>query len=282
MITILSWNIQNGQGVDGIVSLERIAKVVSSICSPDIICFQEVSRNCELKDGTQPDQVEHLSDLFKGYLPFFGPAYDILRDGKKNREQFGNLILSRLPVSSFFNHILPQPTTSSIKQMPRQVTEITIQTPLFPLCVMTTHLEFNSKEQRSEQVNRILSINNDINELSKFPPSNTKGIFAKIERSNRVLICGDFNFTPDSSEYELLTMKSGNTAPLIDAWKTINPNTKHSPTCGIFDNEIWPQGPHCRDFAFVSENLKSNIESMDVNEETDASDHQPFVISIST
>ena len=68
MITILSWNIQNGQGVDGIVSLERIAKVVSSICSPDIICFQEVSRNCELKDGTQPDQVEHLSDLFKGYL----------------------------------------------------------------------------------------------------------------------------------------------------------------------------------------------------------------------
>ena len=88
MIQVLSWNIQNGEGVDGMISLERIADTIFSMSNPDVICLQEVSQNCKLKDGTQPDQLNQLSNIFKGYELLFGAAYDVLRPGESQREQF--------------------------------------------------------------------------------------------------------------------------------------------------------------------------------------------------
>ena len=282
MIQLLSWNIQNGEGVDGVISLERIADTIFNMSNPDVICLQEVSRNCELKDGTQPDQLKQLSSIFKDYTPFFGPAYNVLRPGESEREQFGNIILSKLPVLSNFNHILPQPVDSSFRHMPRQVTEVTVETPFFPICVMTTHLEYGSQKQRYAQVKRILEIKDDIDQLSLNPATvQDPGPYAKLERSNRLILCGDFNFESNSSEYDLLTNHLQKQEALIDAWTHLNPNTEHAPTCGIFDKKQWPDGAHCRDFAFLSSNLKNNIDSINVNEETDASEHQPFVISIS-
>ena len=103
--------------------------------------------------------------------------------------------------------------------------------------------------------------------------------YAKLERSNKVIICGDFNFESSSKEYGLISNYSDK--PLIDSWTHLNSNLKHAPTCGIFDKKQWSEGPHCRDFAFVSDNLKNNIGNFIVNEETDASDHQPIVLTIS-
>ena len=281
MIQLLSWNIQNGEGVDGAISLERIADTIFNMSTPDVICLQEVSRNCKLKDGTQPDQLEQLSSIFEGYTPFFGPAYDVLRSGESQREQFGNIILSKLPVLSNFNHILPQPVDSSLRHMPRQVTEVTVETPFFPICVMTTHLEYGSQKQRYAQVKRILDIKDDIDQLSLNPATvQESGPYAKLERSNKLILCGDFNFELESKEYDFITNNSQNHEALIDTWRHLNPNTEHAPTCGIFDKKQWPDGAHCRDFAFVSSNLTNNIDSIVVNEETDASDHQPFFVSI--
>ena len=186
MIQVLSWNIQNGEGVDGIISLERIADTIFNMSTPDVICLQEVSRNCKLKDGTQPDQLKQLSKLFDGYTPFFGPAYDVLRPSESEREQFGNIILSKLPVLSSFSHSLPQPTDRSFRHMPRQVSEVTVKTQLFPICVMTTHLEYGSQNQRFEQVKRILDIKNDIEKLSIYPATiQEPGPYAKHERSSK-------------------------------------------------------------------------------------------------
>jgi len=279
MIKVLSWNIQNGEGVNGKISLNRIADTIFSMCTPDVICLQEVSRNLILKDNTKPDQLKQLSNLFKDYEVFFGPAYDVLRDGESQREQFGNIILSKLPVLSSFNHILPQPTNSSFRHMPRQVSEITIQTPSFSLCVMTTHLEYGSQNQRYEQVKRILSLKDDIDNLSINPATiQEDSPYAKLERSNRIIICGDFNFEANSEEYSLISSYSDE--PLIDSWTLLNSDLKHAPTCGIYDKKQWSEGPHCRDFAFISDNLKSNIANFIVNEETDASDHQPIVLTV--
>ena len=279
MIQILSWNIQNGEGADGNISLNRIADTIFKMCDPDVICLQEVSRNCGLKDNTKPDQLKQLTSLFQSYIPFYGPAYDVLRDSENQREQFGNIILSKLPVLSSFNHILPQPANSSFRHMPRQVTEVTVQTPFFPVCIMTTHLEYGSQDQRYEQVKRILSIKDDIDKLSSNPPTiQEKSPYDKLERSNKFVICGDFNFKTNSKEYDLLTSQNHET--LIDSWTHLNPNLDHAPTCGIFDKKQWPDGAHCRDFAFISQNLKNNINSIMINEETDASDHQPLVLRI--
>ena len=39
MIQILSWNIQNVEGVDGKISLQRIADTIFSMATPYVICL---------------------------------------------------------------------------------------------------------------------------------------------------------------------------------------------------------------------------------------------------
>ena len=45
MLTIVSWNIQYGKGVDGHIDLSRIAREILIDGSPDLICLQEVSQS---------------------------------------------------------------------------------------------------------------------------------------------------------------------------------------------------------------------------------------------
>ena len=40
-------------------------------------------------------------------------------------------------------------------------------------------------------------------------------------------------------------------------------------------------GPHCRDFGFISSNLERSLNSIEVNENIDASDHQPVILTFS-
>ena len=56
---------------------------------------------------------------------------------------------------------------------------------------------------------------------------------------------------------------------------------QHIITCGIFDKKQWPEGSHCRDFGFISSNLKNNFDNIEVNQKIDASDHQPVVLNLS-
>ena len=44
MTKIVSWNIQNGLGVDGKLSISRTAETIRELADADIICLQEVSK----------------------------------------------------------------------------------------------------------------------------------------------------------------------------------------------------------------------------------------------
>jgi endonuclease/exonuclease/phosphatase family metal-dependent hydrolase len=82
-------------------------------------------------------------------------------------------------------------------------------------------------------------------------------------------------------EYALITGDGdGQAARLVDCWSLFHGERPHDPTCGIFDRKQWPEGPHCRDFFFVSEELSSRINNVRVDCETAASDHQPVSLSI--
>ena len=281
MTTLISWNIQNGLGVDGKLSIKRISDTIRSMCNPDVICLQEVSVNVALPDGSYSDQVSELADEFVGYEIVFGAAMDVVYPDRTQRGQYGNLILSRLPVMSVFNHPLPQPTDGPTKQMPRQLTEVTVLAPSGPLGVMTTHLEFHSQIQRLAQSVRIKDVVSDINMQEKSPPKFTDtGPYARFERSSKCILCGDFNFLISSEEYRALTESAKDQPRLHDAWLLANPGKTHDPTCGIYDSQQWPEGSHCRDFVFVSDGLINSVESMSVNTETNASDHQPLALEL--
>jgi endonuclease/exonuclease/phosphatase family metal-dependent hydrolase len=48
--------------------------------------------------------------------------------------------------------------------------------------------------------------------------------------------------------------------------------------CGLFDREQWDEGPHCRDYFFVTPDLAARTVDLVVDLETDASDHQPLLL----
>ncbi len=283
MTTIITWNIQCGLGCDGDHNLKRIADNIHATGDPDVICLQEVSRFFpELDEGKGEDQVEVLAALFPVSVTMFGAAINHPGQPTGNRCQFGNLILSRLPVLQVFFHPLPQPHDAGIKHMARQLSEVVVECASGPLRVLTTHLEYHSSIQRLAQVNAIHKLHAQVCDNIRWPgldPGN--GPYHHIARPETTVICGDFNFTPDSAEYKhLLSGFDHGTRPLQDAWQVENNEKAHAPTCGIFDRRQWPEGPHARDFFFISDDLCGKINELSVNVTTDASDHQPLLLDL--
>ena len=281
MLTIVSWNIQYGKGVDGRIDLHRIADVVEQDELPDVLCLQEVSRN-DPETANGSDQVSELQKFFPNYEIFYGASQN--RSGGKDggRRQFGNLILTRRSPLQVLHHVLPSPADPKARFMSRQTTEMLLSTGSSTLRLMNTHLEFFSEKQQLAQVQRIRELHEEACAQSReagldFP--NTP--FARIERSEKMLICGDFNFVPESASYQLITSAFAEGVPdLLDAWNVVNPENDRSPTCGVFDHKQWKKGPHCRDYFFLSQNLSPQIHQVSVNTETAASDHQPIRITL--
>jgi endonuclease/exonuclease/phosphatase family metal-dependent hydrolase len=266
--------------VDGRIDLYRIADVIEQDGLPDVLCLQEVSRN-DPETANGSDQLSELQKLFPNYENFYGASQN--RSGGKDggRRQFGNLILTRRSPLQVLHHLLPSPADPKARFMSRQTTEIVISTDSGALRLMNTHLEFFSKKQQLAQVQRIRDLHEEACAQTReagldFP--NTP--FARIQRPENMVICGDFNFVSESASYRLITSAYPEDVPdLVDAWDVVHPENNRSPTCGIFDHKQWKKGPHCRDYFFISHNLSPQVNQVSVNTETAASDHQPIRIT---
>ena len=101
--------------------------------------------------------------------------------------------------------------------------------------------------------------------------------FEIVKRAEKTVICGDFNFIPDSTPYRKMTERfADKNMDLVDAWEAHQEGNSHTPTFGIFDLKQWQNSPDCRDYFFLSQSLVQKINQVSVNTETDASDHQPI------
>lgn len=85
-IRIATYNVHKCKGLDGRVSLKRIADVLSEI-DADVVAMQEVFHQ----------QAEHLAELLQKHSAF-GENRQLLGDA------YGNVVLSRFPVHSHCNH----------------------------------------------------------------------------------------------------------------------------------------------------------------------------------
>lgn len=281
MIKILSWNIQTGKGADGVVSLDRIAHQIQTMGLPDVICLQEVARGISVGDKQEPiDQVSELAKKLPDYQWSFGPAIDAM--DAVGRWQFGNVVFSRLQIVCQSTHILPRPADADKRQMPRQATEVVLQDGDDLWRVITTHLEFQSAKQRLAQVLRIRELHEEaVQEQSMPPVVSAERPYQSIPRPSDVVICGDFNMLPNSTEYQALVGSSKHSSDgLSDAWTLLNQGRDYPPTCGVHDRDQWREGPHCRDFFFLGGAAKERVVRMRVDTETAASDHQPLMIEL--
>ncbi len=273
---LITWNVQWGKGCDGIVDPRRIAHDVAAMGGADILCFQEMScRFDELDGGVDQDRI--FAELFPYHRSIFRPAVE-RHEGDVVR-RFGNMTFSRFPVRQVSNHLLPWPAASSVKSMRRHALEVVIETPLGPVRVTNTHLEFHSDEQRRAQVERLVALQDEAARGEKPVKSSAREPYAASSLVQSAILCGDFNLEPDDPLYNSLDQPERGDAFYRDVWRLAHPGEPHAPTCGIFDADQWPKGPNCRDFVFVSGDLGRRIARVTVDDQTSSSDHQPVLVA---
>jgi len=97
-VRVLSYNIHHGEGMDGRIDLERLADVIRDT-DADLVALQEVDRGVRRTNGVdQPARLAELTNMeavFEKNIDYQGGEY-------------GNAVLSRLPVVFHENHDLPQ------------------------------------------------------------------------------------------------------------------------------------------------------------------------------
>ena len=269
MTAILTWNIQCGLGCDGVFDLARIARVIRAMGDSDVLCLQEVARN-DPAFGDGADQVARLQALFPEYEAFFGAGLDRRGEGGRRRE-FGNLLLSRLPVLQVFRHLLPHPAEGGIKHMQRQAIEAVVATAAGPLRVVTTHLEYFSAAHRAAQIERLRQLQAEAADNVARPAKPAASPYDPVPRPAALVLCGDLNVQPHEAEYGQLFAP-----PLADAWRVVRGDEPHPPSTGLFDRRQWPMGGHCRDYFAVTADVAQRAAAVDMDAATDASDHQPL------
>ena len=97
-LRVLSYNIHHGEGVDRKLDLPRIASVIKSV-KPDLVALQEVDQATErtnkIDQAAELARLTGLNVVFGGNIRYQGGDY-------------GNAVLSRLPISRHKNHLLPR------------------------------------------------------------------------------------------------------------------------------------------------------------------------------
>ncbi len=298
--SVVSWNIQAGRGVDGQTDPVRIGSVLRLADAADIICLQEVARNMpRLTGGVSFDEPALLGAIFEGFHAVFRPAVERFDPHSGEWSAFGAMILSRFPIVGVRNHLLPRPFLGEAISMQRQLLEAVVLAPTGALSVATTHLEFHLAEHRLAQVAHIRALcaatldraavagrpaegeAADTRGLSGIAPDLSGSAYDERPPVRDALVCGDFNFTPESAEYRaMVAPRETGKGLFADAWCLAHADRPHAPTCGLGDHEQWPQGSHCRDYAFVTPGLAGQVENLVVNAQTRASDHQPLQLEL--
>ncbi len=137
-VRVLSYNIHHGEGVDTVLDLDRIARVIRSV-TPDLVSLQEVDRRAaRSKSVDQPAELAGLTGLhvvFGANIPLQGGDY-------------GNAVLSRWPILRSENHRLPNVDAGE----QRGVLEVHVEAPGAgsPLVLWATH--FDHRPNDAERV----------------------------------------------------------------------------------------------------------------------------------
>ncbi len=160
-ITVVTFNIRHGQGMNGKVDLAKTAQVLAR-CQADIICLQEVDRG-RMRSGFQ-DQAARLADTLQ-YQHVFGPVPN------DRSQSYGNAILFRHKMLQQNNYPLPAEVPE------RAMLSIELEIGAQNLVLFNTHLGLN-RRLRSEQIEQFI-----------IPLMDRIGLPA--------ILCGDFNESPE-------------------------------------------------------------------------------------
>ena len=159
--------------------------------------------------------------------------------------------------------------------MQRGVLEITVQTAEGPVRILTTHLEWSSADLRHHQIVALRRLYQEACERAFTPHQSGKGPYATRPQTCDTILTGDFNMRPDDPLLALLQapFETDGVPSLHDAWPLIHGTTEHPPSMCLHDHSREPT--RCLDYILLSETLESRLASIDYDQISQASDHQP-------
>jgi endonuclease/exonuclease/phosphatase family metal-dependent hydrolase len=167
--------------------------------------------------------------------------------------------------------------------MPRLALEAVLRAPFGSVRVITTHLEYYGVKKRAAQVEALRAIYAEGSGHARLGTivDTNGGPFDTLLRPAATIITGDFNLEPDDPLHARMCAPfADGTQPLADAWEAAHPGEPHPSTFKIYEKEQ-PDEPeqHC-DFIFVSADLAPRARSVRVDQQTQASDHQPMLLEL--
>lgn len=282
----VTYNTHFGVGMDGKYDLARVADAVRSA---DLIALQEVSRNNPQNGGA--DMVAELAALLPDYYAVFGTPYQInigshLAGGAavSTYFEFGNMVLSRVPVMSSRNLLLPRSRTYDILNLQRGALEAMVETPVGPVRFYSVHLDHVSAHERLAQIaflkDRVLSYQREGGAVTGLSSMG----FPELPHPEHAMLMGDFNFLPESPEYFAVCGESEE-----QFGRSVNANdfcdVSISESASAAENHTWfdPDGKIGSkriDYCFASASLAGHTGKARVDATADGSDHRPVWIEI--
>ena len=278
---VITWNVQWCRGVDRRVDPARIVAQARALADFDVLCLQEIASNFadpRLAGSRGENQFSEIAQRLPGFTAVPGAIIDVPGEGAQRRH-FGNLIMTRYPVGQVFRHLLPYPVDPGLRGMPRIALEAVLHAPSGAVRIITTHLEYYGTLKRSAQVDALRAL---YAEGSGHARRGTVietggGPFHDYPRPAATIITGDFNFEPeDPLHARMVEPFDDGTPALSDAWEAAHPELAHPATFKIYEKDPDEAEQHC-DFIFVSADLVPRLKSIRVDQETQASDHQPVL-----
>ena len=227
---VMTYNIHHGEGLDGKVDLLRIAELIKRE-GADIVALQEVDNGVERTQ--RRDLPEELAAL-TGMTCIFSNNYHY------QGGEYGNAVLTKFPVVRWTNRHYKMLRSGE----QRGVLQLVLNVHGREVVFMNTHIDY-----RPDDSERWLNVP-EIEEL------------AKQYASRPMIVCGDFNDTPESRVCRRLN------EAFADTWALIGQGDGFT---------IPPANPHKRiDYIWISKD-KSLVPLKAWVPQSDASDHLPLV-----
>jgi len=278
-VEIVSYNIQFGRGLDRNIDLERICR---SIKGAELRCLQEVEVGWQRSGGA--DQPKLIAEILPEYYTVFGSSFDVdnsvkNEDGQvvNRRRQHGVMILSRWPILSSRTFNLTKLHYADKFNMQMSLVEAVIKTETKLIRVYNYHAGYLKSEERLDQVKQLVEVYQSSPrehgawcgkpDIDDDDWSNRR---EAPEMPDTAIVCGDFNCSPDSSEYQYLIDSSD----LVDSWSVSDPDNLNTTTRRRnITGDIKVSGKI--DHIFVSQDLVEHIQQVTIDHDADGSDHKP-------